>query len=431
MVNTKEIMEKDAMYLAAVYKKKPIVIVEGSGAVVRDSDGKEYIDCLSGISVTNAGHSPERLVKAGSEQLKRLIHCSGLYYSIPQTLLAEKLAGVAPKHLRKSFFCNSGAEAVEGAVKLAKKYAASQGRSGSGLIALEGSFHGRLGLSLTLTGQAKYKKGFGNFANYPGIAHAPAPYCYRCPLSYPSCGMECARKVEDIIKYHTSGDVAALIAEPIMGEGGIIVPPDGYHTEVQKICRDHNILYIADEVQTGFGRCGVMFAHELFKIEPDLMTMAKGIGGGLPIGGVICTDEVAGCLESGDHFSTFGGNPVCCAVALENISLLLEEGLVENSKNLGRKVLSSLMELKEKYSIIGQARGRGLMIGLELVKDDQRKVPACDETQELAKFMMKHGVIVGTGGVLGNVIRIQPPLCINQDQATRVLEVIENGIKKL
>jgi 4-aminobutyrate aminotransferase len=431
MVDTKEIMEKDSMYLAAAYKKKPIVIVEGSGAVVKDSDGNEYIDCLSGISVTNAGHAPERLVRAGYEQMKRLIHCSGLYYSIPQTQLAEKLANITPKQLRKSFFCNSGAEAIEGAVKLAKKYALSRGRSGGGLISLEGSFHGRLGLSLTLTGQAKYKKGFGNFANYPGVAYAPAPYCYRCALSYPDCGMECARKVEDIIKFHTTGDVAAFIAEPVLGEGGIIVPPNEYHSEVQRICREHNILYIADEVQTGFGRCGVMFAHELFNIEPDLMTMAKGLGGGLPIGGVISTDEVVSCLESGDHFSTFGGNPVCCAVALENIDLLMEEKLIENSKNLGKEVLSSLLELEEKYAIIGQARGKGLMIGLELVKDKQRKVPATEETQELAKFMMKHGIIVGTGGVVNNVIRIQPPLCINREQTTHTLEVIEDGIKNL
>ncbi|UCE11904.1 MAG: aspartate aminotransferase family protein [Candidatus Thorarchaeota archaeon] len=424
-------MIKDNEYLAAVYKRKPVVIQEGTGAILKDVEGKEYIDCLSGISVTNAGHSPQRLVEAGAEQLGKLIHCSGLYYSVPQTLLAEKLASISPKHLRKVFFCNSGAEAVEAAVKLAKKYSVWKGKAGSGVIALEGSFHGRLGLSLTLTGQAKYKVGFGSFAIYPGVFHAPAPYCYRCPLQYPDCGLECARRVKDVIKYHTTGDVAAMIVEPVMGEGGIIVPPEGYHPKVRQICADHEILYITDEVQTGFGRCGSMFAHELWDIQADIMTMAKGLGGGMPIGGAIYTDEIVQCLQSGDHFSTFGGNPVCCAVALENINYLQEEGLIDNSKKVGDLILRSSKELIDKYEIVGDARGLGLMIGIEFVKDKGTKEPAVDETQALAEHMFGEGVLVGTGGVHKNVLRIQPPLCISDDQAQQVFALLEAGIKKL
>jgi 4-aminobutyrate aminotransferase/(S)-3-amino-2-methylpropionate transaminase len=431
LAESKKIIEKEKEFYVPAYAKKPLVIVEGKDTVVRDADGNEYIDCLSGISVVNAGHCPDRLVRAGQEQMAKLIHCSGLYHNIPATLLAEKIAEITPSFLKKSFFVNSGAEAVEGAVKIAKKYAVTQGRTGAGVIALEGSFHGRLGLSLTLTGQAKYKKGFGTFANFPGVSHAPMPYCYRCPLSFPECDIECARKVKDIIKYHTTADVAAMIVEPIMGEGGIVVPPREYHDLVQQICKDHNILYIADEVQTGFGRTGKMFGIEHFDIKPDIMTMAKGLGAGMPIGGYVTTSEIADSLESGDHFSTFGGNPVSCAVASENIDYLRDEGLITNSEKIGKMVRDRITELMDQFSLIGEVRGKGLMIGVEMVKDKKTKTPASDETTQLAKRFMKKGVLVGTGGVLGNVIRFQPPLCITTEQATKVLDIFEEEVKQL
>ncbi len=431
MVDSKDIMKKEKEFIVPAYGKKPIVIVQGKDTVVRDADGNEYIDCLSGISVTNAGHCPDRLVRAGQEQLAKLIHCSGVYHNIPATLLAEKIAGITPSPLTKSFFVNSGAEAVEGAVKIAKKFAVNQGRTGAGVIALEGSFHGRLGLSLTLTGQAKYKKGFGTFANFPGVAHAPMPYCYRCPLSFPDCDIECARKVKEIIKYHTTADVAAMIVEPIMGEGGIVVPPKEYHDLVQKICKEHNILYIADEVQTGFGRTGKMFGIEHFDIKPDILTMAKGLGAGMPIGGYVTKSEIADSLVSGDHFSTFGGNPVSCAVASENIDYLQEEGLISNAEKVGEQVRKRISEFQDQISLIGEVRGKGLMIGVELVKDKKAKTPASDETTELAKRFMKKGVLVGTGGVLGNVIRFQPPLCITPEQADNVLNIFKEEVKQL
>jgi len=431
LTKSKEIIKKEKEFYVQAYAKKPLVLVEGKDTIVRDAEGNEYIDCLSGISVVNAGHCPDRLVRAGQEQMAKLIHCSGLYHNIPATLLAEKISEITPASLKKSFFTNSGAEAVEGAVKIAKKYAVSKGRTGAGLIALEGSFHGRLGLSLTLTGQAKYKKGFGTFANFPGVSHAPMPYCFRCPLSYPECDIECARKVEDIIKYHTTSDVAAMIVEPVMGEGGIIVPPKEYHDLVQQICKDHDVLYIADEVQTGFGRTGKMFAIEHWDIKPDIMTLAKGMGAGMPIGGYVTTAEIANSLESGDHFSTFGGNPVSCAVAAENIDYLQDEGLIENCEKIGNQIRVRLIELATQTNLIGEVRGKGLMIGAELVKDKKSKKAAPDETKELAKRMMKKGVLVGTGGVHGNVIRIQPPLCITTEQATEVLDIFEDEMKQL
>jgi len=431
LVDPKEIMEKEKEYYVPAYAKKPLVIVEGKDAVVKDADGKEYIDCLSGIAVVNAGHCPEKLVRAGQEQMAKLIHCSGLYHNVPATLLAEKIAEITPASLKKSFFVNSGAEAVEGAIKITKKYAVTQGRTGAGLIALEGSFHGRLGLSLTLTGQAKYKKGFGTFANFPGVVHAPMPYCYHCPLSYPDCDIDCARKVEDIIKYHTSADVAAMIVEPVMGEGGIVVPPDEYHELVQQICKEHDIIYIADEVQSGFGRTGRMFAIEHWDIKPDIITMAKGLGAGMPIGGYVTTKEIADSLQSGDHFSTFGGNPVSCAVASANIDYLQEAGLVLNAEKIGFQIMKGLSELENQINSIGEVRGKGLMIGIELIKDDKTKKPASDEASDVAKHMMEKGVLVGTGGVKGNVLRIQPPLCITSEQATRVLNIFEEEVKRI
>ncbi len=430
MVDTDEIIKKESKYMVPAYARKPIVIYEGKDTLVRDLDGTEYIDCISGISVVNAGHCPERLVKAGVEQLSKLIHCSGLYHNVPQTLLAEKIANLTPSNITKSFFCNSGAEAVEGAIKISKKYSVTRGRTGASVIALEGSFHGRLGLSLSLTGQSKYKNGFGTFANFPGVVHAPMPYCFRCPLVYPECGIECARRVEDIVKYHTSGDVASMIVEPVLGEGGIVVPPKEYHELVPKICKDNDIVYIADEVQTGFGRTGKMFAIEHWDIKPDIITMAKGLGAGMPIGGYVTTDEIAASLESGDHFSTFGGNPVSCAVASENIDYLQEEGLIANAGTIGKNMRDRFSELADKFSLIGEVRGKGLMIGVELVKDEKTKTAAKDEVTEIAKHMMKKGILVGTGGVLGNVFRIQPPLCITSEQAEKVLDEFEKEVKK-
>ncbi|TFF91449.1 aspartate aminotransferase family protein [Candidatus Thorarchaeota archaeon] len=431
MVDPNEIVEKDKKYLAAVYQRKPVVLEKGKDTELWDLEGKRYLDCISGISVVNAGHTPERIVNAGVEQMKKLIHCSGLYYTVPQTLLAEKLSEISPQQLRKSFFCNSGAEAVEGAVKLAKKYIVSKGRTGFNVIALEGSFHGRLGLSLTLTGQSKYKRGFGSFAVYPGIVHAPAPYCYRCKLEYPDCNLECARKIEDIVKYHTTGDVAAMIVEPVMGEGGIIVPPDGYHEKVLEICRAHDILYIADEVQSGFGRCGTMFAHTQWDIEADIMSMAKALGAGMPIGGVIYRNEIVECLQPGDHFSTFGGNPVCCAMALENINYLEEGGLIENARRIGAKFMKALHDLQDDSDLIGDVRGKGLMIGIELVKDRKTLAPAVEATKSVAKTLMKNGVLIGTGGVEKNVLRIQPPLCITEAQMEEVVGSLEDALKGL
>ncbi|UCE14899.1 MAG: aspartate aminotransferase family protein, partial [Candidatus Heimdallarchaeota archaeon] len=416
-MDSEEIMKKDLEYYIQGYTRVPVVLVEGKGTILKNNEGKEFIDCFAGIAVTNAGHAPERLVRAATEQMSKLIHTSGRFFNIPQTLLAQKLAEITPYDLKHTYLCNSGTEAVENAVKLVKKYAVSRGKTGAAMIALECAFHGRLGHSLSLTGQAKYKKGFGTYANAPGVVHAPVPYCYRSQLSEEECGIEAASRVEEIIDCHTTGDVAAMIVEPVLGEGGIIVPPNEYFNTLQKILKEREIPFIADEVQSGFGRTGKMLACEHWHLTPDVITMAKGMGGGMPIGAATVTGEIANCVRSGDFFSTFGGNPVCCAVALENIAMIQDQGFIDNADKIGKFFMEGLIDLQKKRPIIGDVRGKGLMIGIELVKDQKSKVPAQDEAKEIVNRMMHAGVLLGLGGFYTNVLRIQPPLCITEEQA--------------
>jgi len=428
MVTSKEIIDEDKEYYQQGYARVPIVIVEGKGAVLKDIDGKEYIDCFAGISTANAGHAPPALIEAGTEQMKKLFHVSGRYHTIPQVKLAKKLAEITPRGLKRTFLCNSGSEAVENAVKLVKKYAFSRGSPGGALISLECAFHGRLGFSFSLTANASYKKGFGSYSNAPGVKHAPVPYSYRSKLDEKECGIEAANRLEEVIDRHTAGDVAAFIMEPILGEGGIIVPPDSYFTEVVKILKEREIPFITDEVQTGFGRTGKLFACEHWGLQPDVMTLAKGMGGGIPIGACIGSEKMASSIESGDFFSTFGGNPVASAIALANIELIQKTGLVENSSRIGKVFTDGLKDIQKKKPIIGDVRGKGLMIGIELVKDQSSKTPAQSEAKQLVDRLHAAGVIIGLGGIFKNVVRLQPPLVISEEQAKTVLKKFENEL---
>lgn len=431
MTKSQEIMELDKKYYQQGYARVPIVIVEGKGAVLKDIEGNEYIDCFAGIATANAGHAPEALVKAGTEQMKKLFHVSGRFHTVPQVELAQKLAEITPGNLNKTFLCNSGTEAVENAVKLVKKFAFSKGLTGGGLISLECAFHGRLGVSFSLTANSSYKKGFGAYSNAPGVKHAPTPYAYRSKFTDDECGIEAANRLEEVIDRQTTGDVAAFIMEPILGEGGIIVPPDSYFVEVTKILKEREIPFIVDEVQTGFGRTGKLLASEHWKLKPDVMTTAKGMGGGIPIGACIGTDEMTSCLESGDFFSTYGGNPVTSAIALANINYIQDAGLVENSVTVGNVFLDGLEDLQKKRLLIGDIRGKGLMIGIELVKDRKSKEPAREETKKLVEQLQKAGVIIGLGGIFKNVLRLQPPLVISEEQAKTVLEKLDKEIASL
>ena len=404
----------------------PVVFERAEGAVVFDEDGQKYTDCFAGISVTNAGHGNQEILEAVKAQLDRYIHCcSYIYYSKPMADLAEKLAQITPGKLKKSFFANSGAEAMEGAMRMAKTYTGKHE-----FIALQASFHGRTYATLSITGNLARKKRAGPYM--PGVSFAPPPYCYRCAFNMKpeTCRVRCAEYLDDIIRFNTYGDVAAFIAEPIMGEGGIIIPPEPYFRKVKEILDHYNILFIADEVQSGFARTGKMFAVEHYGIEPDIMAMAKGIANGFPLSAFIAVDEIANAFKPGEHLSTFGGNPVSCVASLATIHFLEQEKIAEQAMIKGNWFKERLESVKRKYPIMGDVRGKGLMIGIELVKDNL-KTPAADEAKAIQRSCLKKGLLVGIGGVMANVLRIQPPLVITDKQLEEVIAIIEESIKEL
>ena len=405
---------------------EPVTVEQASGCTMTDADGTEYLDCFSGIAVCNAGHGHPKIVAAAHKQMDKLIHCcTYVYYSPRAAELAQKLAQITPGALQKSFFGNCGAEALEGAMRLAKQFTKR-----TELVCLTMSFHGRTVGTLSITGNYTRKKGTGPYLS--GIAFAPAPYCYRCPfkLKYPQCGVGCAEHLDYVFRYQTAGGVAAFIAEPVLGEGGIIVPPPEYFKIASKIARDNGAVFIADEVQSGFGRTGKLFAIEHYDVEPDIMCMAKGIADGFPIGAFIARPDIAEAFTPGDHLSTFGGNPVSCAAAMANIDVMSDEKLPQNAAARGDELMKSLNEFKEKYSLIGDVRGKGLMIGIELVKDKD-KTPAPEEAREIRKLCRQTGVLVGVGGVFGNIVRLQPPLVLTAEEAQKVLDVLEKSLATL
>lgn len=410
-------------FVAAV---EPVVVERASGATVIDQEGREYIDCFAGIAVTNAGHCHPKVVAAAQAQAAKLVHAASYVYHVPVVAdLAERLAQITPGHLKKTFFGNSGAEGIETALRMAKAYT---GRHE--FIALTHSFHGRTVGTLSVTGNMLRKKRGGPYL--PGVAFAPAPYLYRNPFGTDDpevLAQRCAEMVEWAIKYQTSGNVAAFIAEPVLGEGGIIVPPANYFRYVKEILDHYGILFIADEVQSGFGRTGKLFAIEHFGVEPDIMVMAKGIADGFPLSACIARAEIADAFQPGEHLSTFGGNPVSCAAALANIEVMLEEDLPGQAARKGEQLLAQLRELAAEHELIGDVRGLGLMIGVELVTDRRTKQPANKQAAALRAYCREHGVLIGVGGQEGNVVRLQPPLTISWEQLDRALTVLAEGLR--
>jgi 4-aminobutyrate aminotransferase/(S)-3-amino-2-methylpropionate transaminase len=425
-----DVMEAYNRYVitSCVSKVEPVVVSSGLGATIIDSNGKEYVDCFSGISVVNVGHCNPKVVEAAKKQLDRLIHaCAYVYYLEPVARLSEKLAQIVPGELEKTFFSNSGAEAIECGLKLARKFTRKHE-----IIALMRSFHGRTFGTLSVTGQSG-RRSYSMGPYLGSVAFAPTPYCYRCPLGleYPECGVQCAKMIEEVIRYSTSNNVAAFIAEPLLGEGGIIVPPVEYFREVDKILERYGILFVADEVQTGFARTGRLFAIEHYDVTPDIICFAKAIAAGLPLGACTTRREIADTFEPGDHLSTFGGNPVSCAAALANIEYIQDEDLASRASKHGEYVMQRLDELKDKHELIGQVRGKGLMIGMELVKDRETKDAAASETVKIRELCRQKGVLVGHGGTLGNVLRIQPPLIISQSQLDTAIEAIDQSLDEV
>jgi len=417
---------KDYVMTGFVKSVVPIAIDHASGVQVWDETGREYLDCFSGISVVNAGHNNPKVVAAAKAQMDKLIHCASyIYHTKPVADLAEKFAKIAPRGLTKSFFANSGAETIEGAMKLARLYSGKHE-----FIALQTSFHGRTWGTLSITGNQGRKKRGGPYA--PGIAFAPAPYVYRSlwPNDPEQCARHCAKCLDDVIRYETSGDVAAFIAEPVLGEGGIVVPPKNYFREIKKVLDQHGILFIADEVQSGFGRTGKMFAVEHYGVDPDILVTAKGIADGFPLSAFTTRPEIAGAYKPGDHLSTFGGNPVACAASLANIEFMLEENLPAKAKETGEYAMKRLRDLQKENPIIGEVRGLGLMIGVELVRDE-KLTPANTEAEATRDSLLKQGVLVGVGGVYGSVVRFQPPLIITKQQIDRAVAAFATALTEV
>lgn len=421
-------MQKYQDYVMTGFVKSvaPVVVDKAKDCVITDVNGKEYLDCFAGISVVNAGHCNPEVIAAAKTQMDKLVHCSSyLYHVQPVADLAEKLAQITPGRLQKTFFGNGGAEAIEGALKLAKLFT---GRHE--FISLYASFHGRSWGALSVTGNYARKKKGGPYA--PGVAFAPAPYVYRSlwPNDPEECARQCAKSIDEIVRFATSNDVAAFIAEPLMGEGGIIVPPENYFKEVKKVLDAYGILFIADEVQSGFARTGKMLAIEYYGVEPDILVTAKGIADGFPLSAYTVRPEIADAYKPGDHLTTFGGNPVSCAAALANIAYMERENLAARAAETGAYAMSKLGEIQKRNPLIGDIRGKGLMIGVELVKDAE-KTPASAEADAIKEACLKRGLLIGVGGVHANVIRFQPPLVITKQQIDQAVGIFDEALQSV
>jgi 4-aminobutyrate aminotransferase len=422
--NAKAIIERDARSVSPSYTRGyPFVIERGEGAMVEDVDGNWFLDCAAGIATNSTGHSHPDVVKAITEQAQRYLHMSGtdFYYDL-QVTLAEALERIVPiAGATKSFFGNSGAEANEAALKLTRYHSKR-----SFVIAFFGSFHGRTMGALGLTAsKAVQRAGFGPTTT-PGVFHAPYADPYRHPRGPEAAVDECFEYLEERLfaQLVPPDEVAAIVVEPIQGEGGYILPPASFFQRLQALARKHGILIVADEVQSGMGRTGRMFACQHVGLEPDMVTMAKGIASGLPLG--VATGRAAlWDWTPGAHASTFGGNPVSCAAALATIRLL-EGGLVGNAARVGEYLLEGLRALQEKHVLIGDVRGRGLMIGVELVRDRQTKERAIEERDQVVEEVFKRGVLLLGAG--RNVIRFSPPLLLTTDQADIALAALDEAL---
>lgn len=423
----KELIARDEKVVSPSYTRcYPLVVDHGEGCVIEDVDGNRFLDFNAGIAVVAAGHCHPRVVDAIQKQAARLIHMSGTdFYYEGLVGLAEKLAELAPGGVaRRVSFGNSGAEAIEGAFKLAR-YATGREK----VIAFFGGFHGRTMGALSLTSRkATQRAGFSPMV--PGVVHAPYPYCYRCPMGKQpeTCAVECVKFIEDTLfkTIAPPDEVASFVVEPVQGEGGYIVPPRKFFDELRRIARQHGILLVFDEVQSGMGRTGKMFAAEHFDAVPDIMAVAKGIASGMPIGATVARADLM-TWPPGAHASTFGGNPVACAAALATIALL-EESLIENAARMGAHMMERLRQWPARFPCVGEVRGVGLMIGVELVKDKgtREKAPALRDA--VVKLAFDRGLLILGAGE--NTLRLCPPLVVTREQCDFAMDTIEECLAR-
>ncbi len=415
----KEVIDLDRRYTSTSYiKEYPLVVQRGEGAVIEDPDGNRYLDFMAGIAVASTGYAHPRVVKAVQDASERFFHICGtdFYYDTMATL-SERLAHCAPGNSKKRvFLTNSGTEAVEGAIKLARN---STRRSS--LIAFEGAFHGRSYGAMSLTSsKVKQRATFGPML--PGIHHVPYPNAYRLHTGGREVGSFVLDEIQDLFHRHVSPeDVAAIFIEPMLGEGGYVLPPKSFLEGLRALCDEHGILLVFDEIQTGVGRTGHMWAADYYGIEPDVLCTAKGLGSGMPIGAIVAKESVMK-WAAGSHGSTYGGNPVACAAALATLDIV-ESQLLANTRDMGKRLMDGLRALQERHECIGDVRGTGLYIGVEFVEDRATKVPAKDFVVELSQLAFRRGLLLLSCGA--SVIRIAPPLVIDEYDVDKGLEILE------
>src|SRR3984957_4382754 len=425
---SEEVVRKHKEYLwpaVTNFYKEPLVADHASMQYVWDIEGRKYLDFFGGILTISVGHTNPKVTGPVKAQIDRLQHLSTLYPNEAIVALAEKVAQITPGALQSSFFTSSGTEANEAAILLARMATGSYD-----VVALRHAYSGGSSLTKGMTGQAPWRKS-GIIS--VGVAHAINPYCYRCPLGlkYPDCEVACAKDVENLIETGTSGNIAAFIAEPIQGVGGFITPPPEYFKIVFSAVKKYGGLFISDEVQTGFGRTGKhWFGIEHWEVVPDIITCAKGMGNGVPIGATVTTSELAASYR-GLTISTFGGNPVTSVAARATIEVIEEENLRENAATVGAYFRASLENLQQKYPLVGDVRGKGLMQGLELVKDRVTKEPAPEATNQLLERARENGLLIGKGGLWGNVIRLSPMLNISKSDVDEAVRLLDKSLSEI
>ena len=424
-----EILELEKKFLAPAvghYYQDPVLFVNGEGAVLEDSSGKKYIDLFAGICTTITGYNHPKYVSTIKWQAERLVYTSSLYATIPYAVLVKRLANIAPTGLTRSFIVNSGSEANEAALFMVRKYTKNPY-----IIACQRAYHGRTTLTRELS-----SAGWRTVpeAHPSGVRFTPYGYCYRCPFGkeHPGCDMECARYIREVIRTQTNNAIAAFIAEPIQGVGGIVQPPAEYFKIVHEIVKEYGGVYISDEVQTGFGRTGgKWWGIQHTGVEPDIITLAKGFGSGIPIGGFISRPELAQDYTVTDGFATFGGNPLSCAAAVAVIDIIQESNYLERASKLGNELKKKLQALQEDHKIIGEVRGQGMMLGIELVKDRNTKEPATQEMLQIMEYCREKGLLIGKGGLDNNVMRLQPPLELTSTQIDDACSILSEAFSKV
>ena len=425
MSEKSEIQARYRQYLApavSTYYQDPVVLASGQGRHVEDIEGRQYLDFFGGILTTSLGHQHPRVLAAVEDALHRLWHTSTLYPTKPVADMAELLARVAPPGLSKTYFASGGTEANETAVLMARIFTGRRE-----IVALRHGYSGHSANTQALTGQAAWRNGIEDM---PGIVHTPTAYCYRCPFhrTPETCGLECAKELEEILDTESTGKPAGILAEPIQGVGGFIAPPPGFFQEIAQIVRARGGLFIADEVQTGFARTGTLWGIEESGVEPDMITFAKGIANGLPAAGVTARAEIADAY-TGPAITTFGANPIALTAAKATVDTILEENLVQNSHDRGEELKAGLLELQERYPVMGDVRGRGLMQGVEFVREN--KAPAPDLMNDFLEATKEAGILIGKGGLRNNVARIAPALTVTPEEIRDGLGLLGEAMERL